>query len=62
MRSINYSSARDLSPNHSSNADQETQSVSQTFDPSKFLSDDFLAILKEHRKTCEREGKMDEAN
>ena len=32
-----------------------------TFDPSRFLSEDFLAILNEHRKNCEREGKLDQA-
>lgn len=31
------------------------------FDPSKFLSEDFLQILNEHRKNCEREGKLDQA-
>ena len=31
------------------------------FDPSRFLSEDFLAILNEHRKNCEREGKLDQA-
>ena len=40
----------------------DSHSASQNFDPSKFLSDDFLTILKEHRKTCEREGKMEQAD
>lgn len=31
------------------------------FDPSKFLSEDFLQILNEHRKNCEREGKLVQA-
>lgn len=35
--------------------------MNQAFDPSRFLSEDFLAILNEHRKTCEREGKLDQA-
>ena len=31
----------------------------QAFDPNRFLSEDFLSILNEHRKNCEREGKLD---
>lgn len=31
------------------------------FDPSKFISEDFLQILNEHRKNCEREGKLEQA-
>ena len=31
------------------------------FDPSKFISEDFLQILNEHRKNCEREGKLQQA-
>ena len=30
-------------------------------DPSRFLSEDFFQVLDEHRKNCEREGKLDEA-
>jgi len=30
-------------------------------DPQRFLSEDFLLVLDEHRKNCEREGKLDEA-
>ena len=26
-----------------------------------FINDDFLQVLEEHRKTCEREGKLSEA-
>ena len=33
----------------------------QTPDPSRFLSEDFLQVLNEHRKNCEREGKLDQA-
>ena len=33
----------------------------QKFDPSKFISEDFLQILNEHRKNCEREGKLGQA-
>jgi hypothetical protein len=29
------------------------------FDPSKYISEDFLQILNEHRKNCEREGKLE---
>ena len=32
--------------------------LSQKFDPSKYISEDFLQILNEHRKVCEREGKL----
>jgi len=35
--------------------------VSQKFDPSKYISEDFLQILNEHRKNCEREGKLEQA-
>ena len=35
--------------------------MNQAFDPTKFLSEDFLSILNEHRKNCEREGKFDQA-
>ena len=35
--------------------------MNNAFDPSKFLSEDFLSILNEHRKNCEREGKFDQA-
>lgn len=31
------------------------------FDPSKYISEDFLQILNEHRKNCEREGKLKHA-
>ena len=31
----------------------------QKFDPSKYISEDFLQILNEHRKSCEREGKLE---
>ena len=34
----------------------------QKFDPSKFISEDFLQILNEHRKNCEREGKLEQAS
>lgn len=34
---------------------------SSKFDPSKFISEDFLQILNEHRKNCEREGKLQQA-
>jgi len=30
-------------------------------DPQRFLSEDFLLVLDEHRKNCEREGKLEEA-
>ena len=30
-------------------------------DPSAFITDDFLQVLDEHRKICEKEGKLDEA-
>ena len=30
-------------------------------DPTRYLSEDFLQVLNEHRKNCEREGKMDQA-
>ena len=33
----------------------------KNFDPSKFLSEDFLQILNAHRKNCEREGKLEQA-
>ena len=33
----------------------------QNFDPSRFLSEDFLQILNEHRRACEREGKLEQA-
>jgi len=35
--------------------------VKEKFDPSKFISEDFLQILNEHRKNCEREGKLEQA-
>lgn len=34
----------------------------KAFDPSKFISEDFLLILNEHRKNCEREGKLEQAS
>ena len=34
------------------------QLKSSKFDPSRFISEDFLQILNEHRKNCEREGKL----
>ena len=40
---------------------QATAEMKEMFDPSKFLSEDFLSILNEHRKNCEREGKFDQA-
>lgn len=30
-------------------------------DPAKYLSEDFLSVLDEHRKNCEREGKLEQA-
>lgn len=30
-------------------------------DPNKFITDDFLQVLDEHRKICEKEGKLNEA-
>ena len=33
----------------------------QQFDPSKYISEDFLQILNEHRKNCEKEGKLEQA-
>lgn len=30
-------------------------------DISHFITDDFLQVLEEHRKVCEKEGKLDEA-
>ena len=38
---------------------KEGQDVKE--DPQRFLSEDFLLVLDEHRKNCEREGKLDEA-
>ena len=29
-------------------------------DISHFITDDFLQVLEEHRKVCEKEGKLDE--
>ena len=29
--------------------------------PATFIADDFLQVLEVHRKICEREGKLDEA-
>ena len=29
--------------------------------PSDFITDDFLQVLDEHRKICEKEGKLNEA-
>ena len=34
----------------------------KAFDPQKFISEDFLQILNEHRKSCEREGKLEQAS
>ena len=31
-------------------------------DPAQYINEDFLQILDEHRKTCEREGKIDLAS
>lgn len=31
------------------------------FDPSKYISEDLLQILNEHRKTCERKGQLGNA-
>jgi hypothetical protein len=39
----------------------ENPGKSQKFDPSKYISEDFLQILNEHRKNCEREGKLEQA-
>ena len=30
-------------------------------DISHFITDDFLQVLEEHRKVCEKEGRLDEA-
>lgn len=30
-------------------------------DISHFITDDFLQVLEEHRKVCEKEGKLNEA-
>ena len=38
--------------------DENALMKSAKFDPSKFISEDFLQILNEHRKNCEREGKL----
>lgn len=40
---------------------EPTNDPSVTADPQRFLSEDFLLVLDEHRKNCEREGKLDEA-
>ena len=40
---------------------EESPGPEKRFNPSQFLNEDFLAILNEHRKTCEREGKLDQA-
>jgi hypothetical protein len=29
--------------------------------PSDFITDDFLQVLEEHRKVCEKEGRLNEA-
>lgn len=34
---------------------------SEPSDPANFITDDFLQVLEEHRKICEKEGKLDEA-
>ena len=44
--------------NPAATADEIVQS-GQKFDPSKYISEDFLQILNEHRKSCEREGKLE---
>lgn len=41
--------------------DDITSGKPQKFDPSKYISEDFLQILNEHRKNCEREGKLTHA-
>ena len=38
---------------------EEIVQSGQKFDPSKYISEDFLQILNEHRKSCEREGKLE---
>ena len=40
---------------------EEIAQSGQKFDPSKYISEDFLQILNEHRKSCEREGKLEQA-
>ena len=30
-------------------------------DPARYLNEDFLSVLNEHRKHCEREGKLEQA-
>ena len=40
---------------------EEIVQSGQKFDPSKYISEDFLQILNEHRKSCEREGKLEQA-
>lgn len=37
------------------NAPQRTEDVAN------FITDDFLQVLEEHRKVCEKEGKLNEA-
>jgi hypothetical protein len=46
-------------PNEEEGQPKETTEPKE--DPQRFLSEDFLLVLDEHRKNCEREGKLDEA-
>lgn len=46
-------------PNEEEGQPKETAEPKE--DPQRFLSEDFLLVLDEHRKNCEREGKLDEA-
>ena len=55
---------RDVSKLRSEPNEEEGQPKENTEpkeDPQRFLSEDFLLVLDEHRKNCEREGKLDEA-
>ena len=40
---------------------KESGTSNEAIDPQRFLSEDFLLVLDEHRKNCEREGKLEEA-
>lgn len=38
---------------------KDSQPTESKFDPAQYINEDFLKILNEHRKSCERDGKIE---
>jgi len=51
-----------MNPNGENQDKGETnENGEEPSDPANFITEDFLQVLEEHRKICEKEGKLDEA-